>query len=152
MKCMITKTVKTAAGQHDASRRPQTTQDGNHIALRMRNRNRKTRDLFKKVGVTSHDKTTRDRRVPEGHSAVYCSSPPGREDSNVFTLTIAISHCASHAASSYITRTYSTGSSHSPNVCHCQLTLHTNVFHWQFTFTECIPLSAHAHRMIWSSA
>ena len=34
MKCLITKSVKTAAGQHDASRRPQTTQDGNHIALR----------------------------------------------------------------------------------------------------------------------
>ncbi len=28
------KTVKTAAGKHDASRRPQTTQDENHIALR----------------------------------------------------------------------------------------------------------------------
>ena len=52
MSCMITKTVKTAAGQHDASRRPQTTQDGNHIALRMRNRNRKTPDLFKR-SVTS---------------------------------------------------------------------------------------------------
>ena len=67
---------------------------------------------------TSDDKTTRDRRVPEGHSAVYCSSPPGREDSkvflavycsspperedsNVFTLTFAISHCASHSFDFY---------------------------------------------------
>ena len=94
MKCMITKSmstlmiaksVKTAAGQHDASRRPQTTQDGNHIALRCGTEIERTRRPLKVDSeATSADKTTRDKRVPEGHSVVYCSSPPGREDSNVF--------------------------------------------------------------------
>jgi hypothetical protein len=82
------KSVKTAAGQHHASRRPQTTQDGNHIALRCGTEIEGTRRPLK-VEATSADKTTRDKRVPEGHSlrplaAVYCSSPPGREDSSVF--------------------------------------------------------------------
>jgi hypothetical protein len=45
-------------------------QDGNYIVL-MKNRNRRTGDLKGlKVGATSHDKTTTDRRVPEGHSAL----------------------------------------------------------------------------------
>ena len=65
MWCMITKTVKTAAGQHDASRRPQTTEDGNHIALRMRNRNRKTPDLFKKVGDVSKTKQLQTGEYPK---------------------------------------------------------------------------------------
>ncbi len=71
------KSAKAAAGQHHASRRPQTTQGGNHIALRCGTETERTRGpLLVKVEATSADKATRDRRVPEGHSAVYCSSGP----------------------------------------------------------------------------
>ncbi len=72
------------------TRRPQTTQDGNHIALRCGTEIEGTRRPLK-VEVTSADKTTRDKRVPEGHSAVYCSSPPGREDSSVFLTDTKLS-------------------------------------------------------------
>ena len=57
-------------------------QDGNYIALNVEQKSEQPEDLSGRD--TSDDKTTTDRRVPEGHSAVYCSSPPGREDSNVF--------------------------------------------------------------------
>jgi hypothetical protein len=48
------KSVKTAAGQHHASRRPQTTQDGSHIALRCGTEIERTRGPLK-VRTTSAD-------------------------------------------------------------------------------------------------
>ena len=85
------KSVKTAAGQHDASRRPQTRPRWEPRCIECGTEIGTPEDLSGRD--TSDDKTTTDRRVPEGHSAVYCSSPPGRGDSNVFlqVLLLAIS-------------------------------------------------------------
>ena len=65
---MITKSVKTAAGQHDASRRPQTRPRWELHCIECGTEIGTPEDLSGRD--TSDDKTTTDRRVPEGHSAV----------------------------------------------------------------------------------
>ena len=77
MKRLIAKSVKTAAGQHGASRRPQTTQDGNHIIL-MKNRPESPETCLK-VG----HKAPRDRRVP----VTFTDSERHRQDPNAQMLS-----------------------------------------------------------------